>query len=78
MARHASSILVASPKQFIAGYNQTVDGEAHNLADAGSIPAPATNIKPVRHNDAFGIPAGARTGKVTFEATRPDQSSRQA
>ena len=50
-----------------------VDGMTHYHSAAGSSPAPASNTI-----DAFGIPANAMTGKVTFGETRPDQFSRQA
>jgi hypothetical protein len=74
-AVYAGSIPVTSSKSFTAGYNQTADGEAHNLADVGSIPAPATNQRQHMFIDAVAAPAGSITGRINFEATRPDQTS---
>lgn len=59
MASAARSIRVTGSR-FIAGYNQTEDGGAHNAAVAGSTPAPASN---------------PRFGHVAIEGTRPDQFS---
>lgn len=81
----AGSIPVASSKRFVAGYNQPEDGAAHNRADVGSIPTPATIIfvkpehkqAPVRPTfiDARGIPANSPVGKIAFTVTQPDQRS---
>lgn len=38
----ARLIRAAGSRHFMAGYNQTADGESHNLSVAGAIPAPAT------------------------------------
>ena len=58
----AGSIPVTSSIRSEPGYNQTADGEAHNLADVRSTRTPGTNPT-VRFGQA---------------KTRPDQFSRQA
>lgn len=70
MASVARSIRVTSSRN-TAAYNQAVDGRAHNAAGTRSTRVAAPNFI-----DAFGIPANARTGKVSFGQTRPDQISR--
>lgn len=73
MAASARSIRVRCSKKTRPGYNQTEDGRFHTPTVAGAIPAPGT--KPPAFIDAFGIPTNARTGKVAFQTTRPDQFS---
>lgn len=74
MALRAGSIPVTGSKHFAAGYNQLADGEPHKLADTGANPVPVTTSPTFL--DARGIPVDANIGRVTFEQTRPDQSSR--
>lgn len=73
MASVARSIRVTSSRN-TAAYNQVVDGRAHNAAGTRSTRVAAP--KNTTFIDAFGIPANARTGKVSFGQTRPDQFSR--
>jgi Autographiviridae endonuclease VII len=44
ISAYACATHVTGSKEFASGYNQTADGEAHNLADAGATPAPVTKI----------------------------------
>jgi hypothetical protein len=40
-----------------AGYNQTADGDAHNVSDVGSIPTPATTPTPGKRPDQRSLQA---------------------
>lgn len=71
MAASARSIRVRCSRK-LTGYNQVVDGGAHNASGIRS-----TRIPVPTFIDAVGGPMNARTGKATFEqGTRPDQRSR--
>lgn len=72
----AGSIPAIGPNDRAA--EKVVTHRAHNPEIVRSTRTRATNKRPAMHIDAIGIPVGQRTGKVTFEATEPDQSSRQA
>ena len=65
----------SSSKDLTAGWRSPECRQAHNLEIAGSKPAPTTNFRQRSFTD---IPAGNPMGMVAFEATRPDQHSRQA
>lgn len=77
MASVAGSIPVASSKSLPRG-GEVVSRKPHKLEIGRSNRPCATNPRQLHFIDAIGVEMGARTGKVTFAATRPDQFSHSA